>query len=680
MHWIDWTILLAFVGFVVALACGTRKYTRSVADFLAASRCGGRYILAMSDGIAGAISMVAMFQAYYEGGFAIVWWQVGFMPAWLFVAMIGWVIYRFRQTRAFTMAQFFEMRYNKNFRIFAGILAFMAGIINFGIFPSIGAHFFIYFCGLPQYVSLVGLEIDTYGLVMAVLIAIAVGFTFIGGQIAVIVTDFIQAVFCNVVFILILVVLYMKFNWSQITEAISHAPAGQSMVNPFKISKLESYNLWFWLISLFSAFYNAYAWQGQQAYNCSAKDAHEAKMSKVMGFYRMLTPVLFVMVVPVCVYTLMHHADFQLEAQRVNSVLSTVDNEAIRSQITVPTALRHILPVGALGAFSAVIFAAFIGTHDTYLHSWGSILVQDVILPLRKKPFKSEQHVKCLRRAILGVAIFIWFFSYFYSQKSDILMFYALSGTIFLGGAGAAIIGGLYWKRGTTAGAWVAMISGAFFAGIGFLLEQYWAEIAINIQQSWPSLWDSAKQLFPGLNDKKFLFTNQEMFFFAMIISGAGYIIVSLVSGGKQQFNLDRMLHRGQYAIETEKNSADESVRHIGWKGILGFDKYFTLSDKLIYVGSYGIMFLLLGGCIAGSIYNWLFPTTDSAWLSFWHGFISVLAVLTVVLIVWLTIGGFRDLKQLYVLLRTVKRDDRDDGTVVDHHNIDEYNERKDNV
>ncbi len=32
----------------------------------------------------------------------------------------------------------------------------------------------------------------------------------------------------------------------------------------------------------------------------------------------------------------------------------------------------------------------------------------------------------------------------------------------------------------------------------------------------------------------------------------------------------------------------------------------------------------------------------------------------------------FVDLKQLFVLLRTIKRDDRDDGTVVGHHNLDE--------
>ena len=56
----------------------------------------------------------------------------------------------------------------------------------------------------------------------------------------------------------------------------------------------------------------------------------------------------------------------------------------------------------------------------------------------------------------------------------------------------------------------------------------------------------------------------------------------------------------------------------------------------------------------------------------FWHGFIWVFFVLTIVLTVWLGIGGFIDLKRLYKALKTVKQDDRDDGTVVGHHNLDE--------
>ena len=38
----------------------------------------------------------------------------------------------------------------------------------------------------------------------------------------------------------------------------------------------------------------------------------------------------------------------------------------------------------------------------------------------------------------------------------------------------------------------------------------------------------------------------------------------------------------------------------------------------------------------------------------------------------WLSIGGLRDLRYMYAQLRSVRRDARDDGTVIDHHNLDE--------
>ena len=86
-------------------------------------------------------------------------------------------------------------RYSRNFRIFAGIVAFFAGIINFGIFPAVGAQFFINYCGLPE--SFLG--IPMYPLVMILLLGVALYFVYTGGQIAVIIADFFQGVFVTLV-------------------------------------------------------------------------------------------------------------------------------------------------------------------------------------------------------------------------------------------------------------------------------------------------------------------------------------------------------------------------------------------------------------------------------------------------------------------------------------------------
>jgi Na+/proline symporter len=45
MHWIDWCILIIPVSCVMWLAFYSRRYARGVADFLAAGRVAGRYVI-----------------------------------------------------------------------------------------------------------------------------------------------------------------------------------------------------------------------------------------------------------------------------------------------------------------------------------------------------------------------------------------------------------------------------------------------------------------------------------------------------------------------------------------------------------------------------------------------------------------------------------------------------------
>ncbi len=405
---IDWTIFFGMLAFLFAAIIVSRTLMKSVADFLAA----GRYLLTVSSGIAmlGAITVVGNLEMNLLAGFSMSWWGMTTGVVILIMMIFGWVSYRFRQTRALTIAHFFEMRYSKSFRVYAGMLAAISGLINFGIFPSVGTRFFMYFCGLPDQFALFGLMIPTFPVIMASLLSISLYFVFAGGQIAVIITDFFQGVFINIVFVVMLLYLLWLVDWSMIQEALSAAPDNASLINPFKTSHLEDFNFWYFLIGIFGVFYGAMSWQGTQGYNASAINAHEAKMAGMLSGWRGIPQTLMLMTVPIIAYTVLNHPDFAGIASQVNGVLEGVEGEAIKSQLRVPLVLTHLLPVGLMGAFAAVMLAAFISTHDSYLHSWGSIIVQDVIMPFRKKPFTPKQHIKVLRITIIAVAIFIFFF------------------------------------------------------------------------------------------------------------------------------------------------------------------------------------------------------------------------------------------------------------------------------
>jgi len=445
LAFIDWLVIIIVLGGMIYSVSFTKGLMRSVTDFLSAGRTAGRYVISVSSGVAGlgAISIVMFLEMGYIAGFALSWWGLSQGIIILAITMSGWVIYRFRQTRSLTLAQFFEKRYSRKFRIFAGIVAFVSGIINFGIFPAVGAQFFINYCGLPD--SIIG--IPMYPLVMILLLSIALYFVYTGGQIAVIIADFFQGVFVTIVLFVITLYLFNNIGWDQVSESLQQTPLklakqevqdlkedesflllsedkknekikginekyeNSSRINPFKTSHVEDFNFGYFLIGLIGIMYGALSWQGSQGYSSSAKNAHEAKMGSVLAGFRGMPQGQFMFLVPVLVYVYMNHPDFQSVADSVNASLSTMPTDTLKSQMRAPFVLSEVLPVGLLGAFAALMLAAFISTHDTYLHSWGSIFIQDVIMPFRKKPFEKEEHIKVLRYSIFGVAIFIFLFS-----------------------------------------------------------------------------------------------------------------------------------------------------------------------------------------------------------------------------------------------------------------------------
>ena len=65
LHWIDWTIVGVILAGLLAVAVSVKRYMRSVSDFLAANRLAGRYIVSVSNGFGGAISMVALWEMTY---------------------------------------------------------------------------------------------------------------------------------------------------------------------------------------------------------------------------------------------------------------------------------------------------------------------------------------------------------------------------------------------------------------------------------------------------------------------------------------------------------------------------------------------------------------------------------------------------------------------------------------
>ncbi|OGV35313.1 MAG: hypothetical protein A2020_06225 [Lentisphaerae bacterium GWF2_45_14] len=669
LHWIDWTIVALLIILLIWITEKTKKYVRGVADFLAANRMAGRYLLTVSQGLGGAISIIAMWEMIYAAGFPTQWWAMMSAPVGLLITLTGFVVYRFRQTRALTLAQFFEMRYSKNFRFFAGFLCWISGILNYGIFPAVTANFMIYFFGFPDHFSVMGLfQMPTILVMMFLYLSFALYIALSGGQITIMITDFLEGFLTMILFVILMIFLVWTFSWNDIIDGLKYVPEGKSLINPFKTSTCSDFNIWYFIIGIVGSVYGVRAWQGSSGYNAAARTPHEAQMAGIIGGWRQMAKTLVLLIIPLAAYAVLHLPKFHDMAQPILAQINQIQDPMIRNQMTVPLFLTNVLPVGLMGIFAAIILASAISCDNTYVHAWGSIFVQDVLLPLRKKPIDAKKHMLWLRLSITGVAAFGFMFSWLFPVKDFILMFFALTGAIWVGGAGAVIIGGLYWSRGTTPAAWFALISGSTLSFGGMLIQYVWPKITPVLMDAFP------KCAWIAENAEKFPVNGQVIYFYAMVVACSSYILISLL-GPKKVFDMDKMLHRGKYAVKEDIVHVEENQKkkHIfslftdAFAKKMGMSKHFTRFDRFLFWAIFWWSMGWWATFVIGTVVALTFGLSDNFWS--WYWWIKILFVsfvLGIVTTVWLTVGGIKDAIQLAKDLRSIRLDDSDDGTVTE--------------
>jgi len=648
MHLIDWLLICLPLSGLFFVAIYTKKYMRGVADFLSGGRMAGRYLLAVAKGEqgVGAVVFVATFEMISKSGFVLTWWGWLSAPVMFVVGISGWVIYRFRETRALTLAQFFEIRYSKKFRIFTGFLGFGAGLVNFGVIPVIGARFLTFFLGLPQTLDLFGWSIETYIPLMAVLLGISLVLTLSGGLITLMVTNCIEGMLSQILFLVIIAALLVMFSWSEITQVLEAQPSGQSLLNPFDSMGLKDFNIWYVLIALWGGIYRTMAWQNQSAYSAAAVTAHESRMGNIMSNWKGLGNTAVITLLAVCAMTYLSHPDFAIQAAAVKAEVDQIAQPQIREQMTIPIAVEHMLPMGIKGVLCIILLMGVFGGDGTHLHSWGSLFIQDVLVPLRKKPFTPKEHIRLLRWSMSGVALFAFLFGCFFKQTEYIAMWWLVTEALYVGGAGVAIIGGLYWKKGTTAGAWAGLLSGSGLVTGGILARQIYG------------------------ND--FPLNGAEISFFGSISACLVYAVVSLLTC-REDFNMERMLHRGKYAVESERKFETHGRKRVTWGKLIGLDEHFTFGDKILAGGLFGWSMIWFVVFVVGTVWNLISPWPISVWSQFWFVVgIGIPIAFALITSVWFSWGGIRDMRLFFKRLKEERVDVLDNGMVVNHHNLDE--------
>ena len=321
---LDWLIIILPVSFVLYMGWYARRYVVQVSDFLSAGRLCGRYLISIAD-IANGLSimgLVAYVEVHYRTGFALTFWQNLTMPLGVVLSLTGFVTYRFRETKAMSFGQYIEMRYSRKLRVFASALRSSSEVLANMIMPAIAGRFFIYYLGVPQYFTVFGLEIPTFNVLILICLSMAIGIICMGGTLALVITDSIQGLFCYPIMATFVGFILYKFSWNdQIIPVLTDRVANQSFLDPYDISELRDFNLFFVGVTLITTVVNRGSWIGA-GNSTSAKSPHEQKMASLLGTYRGSLNSIFYILIAVALIAYFNHKDFAPQAKEIRDSIS----------------------------------------------------------------------------------------------------------------------------------------------------------------------------------------------------------------------------------------------------------------------------------------------------------------------------------------------------------------------
>ena len=432
----DWFLVIGFLIFYGWLGLTARKRAGTLDDFLVMGRKLGPVwgVATLSATETGLVTLIYFAEEAYLSGFvALILAGIAALSMWM-VGWTGFVIRKLREQRVRTVPEYLETRFNINVRWIAGLAAFVVGILNLGIFLQVEGSFLTVIMGLPE---------SHLPLVMGVVLAVVLAYTALGGMFSVVLTDVVQ-------FILIVVGVTVA------SFLIIHAAGGWSHMAAVVMTRYGSGGFTFWdsprygtLFLLWTALYYLGGWSSWQpvvARVLSMRDIetglHLYRLSSVFMLLRAAVPMVW--------------------GLGALAIVGTVTPSSAALQ----TVMVRVLPAGVIGLVTVAFVSATMSTFSSYFLAFSSILLQDVVAPLLRKPPSDPARLKLMKLGTVGMGVAIYCWASFYHFPESVFRYLTLTGSISFAATLTTLVGGIYWKRASVCGAYCAFAGSAIFPAI----------------------------------------------------------------------------------------------------------------------------------------------------------------------------------------------------------------------
>lgn len=434
----DWSIVVLYVIGAGAAGWFCRRYVHDMADFIVAGRKLNVYlaIATISGTEMGLVTVMYMAEEGYKNGFAAMTIGIAALSAFLILGFTGFLIKPFRESGAMTIAEYYEIRFNRRVRWFGGVVIAGAGILNMGVFLKAGATFLSNVTGIPETIA----GMPSVNVVMTVMLIVVLFYTLLGGMVSVVVTDYAQFVILSLGIGLATVAVFWKVGLGNIAWTVEQT-LGAKGLSPFAN---PAYGV-SWVLWQFLLFLGASAiWQTAAMRVSASKNTNVVlrmyRWSSLTWMGRAIIPMLWG-----C------------------AALVLIGAGAKDSLAAMPQMLAQVVPAGVIGILTAGMLAAFMSTHDSYLLAWSAVLTQDVVNPLYKDGLPERTRLWLTRAFIVGIGLFLLIWGLWYELSGTMWSYLALTGTMYLSGALAIMVCGMYWKGANATGAYAAIATGVVF-------------------------------------------------------------------------------------------------------------------------------------------------------------------------------------------------------------------------
>ena len=437
--WIDWVTVITFLVLTTGVALATRRLISDYDSFLLAGRTLKLYLAMATMGATelGLVTLMYFSQQGYNSGFAAFSIGVIALIGFMFVGRTGFIIKGLRDLEVRTIAEFFGRRYNRSTQVIAAIITFAAGLMNMGLFLVLGAKFLLYMVGFPP---------DMLPYLMVGLLLLVLGYTVVGGMVSVVLTDYAQFVilFTSVVFTTYFAITHVGYDTVIDTVQREYGAGG---FDPFISDDLG----WLFIIWLIFGIPFAGMWPPALSRALSTVDSDTSKKLYSFVGLSFLGRALMPMMWGICALTYFAGVD------AIPLIPLPMQDGAPDTAAAMPAYLSQILPAGVRGLMVAAALAAMMSTFDSYLLCWSSILVNDIVLPLRPEMTDREK-IRLTRLAVVACGIFVLSWGYLYKPPETFFRFMAITGTMYSASVLLTTAAGLYWKKANTVGTLTSLV------------------------------------------------------------------------------------------------------------------------------------------------------------------------------------------------------------------------------